>query len=100
MVNQHFKALMEVFEGRIPPRNLFNFDKLGIQLGGGWKGSGALHFYAAQDKSKYKITSNDLELTTILESVCADGTVPVKLCFVFSGIKHCPSWYEEDNDVL
>ncbi|TFY78017.1 hypothetical protein EWM64_g5991 [Hericium alpestre] len=76
-------------------------DKIGIQLGGGHKGTGEQFFFAIKDKSKYQIKSDDLELVTILESVCADGTAPIKPCFVFSSVKMCESWFEEqDDDIL
>jgi hypothetical protein len=81
-------------------RNLHNFDEIGIQLGGGCKGTGELFFFAVQDRNKYKIKSDDLELVTILETVCADGTSTVKPCFVFSGVKMCKEWFVEEDDIL
>jgi hypothetical protein len=41
-----------------------------------------------------------LELVTIFEVVCADGTGPIKPLFVFPGKgNHCEAWYEEDDDI-
>ncbi|KAI0313993.1 hypothetical protein OF83DRAFT_1030323, partial [Amylostereum chailletii] len=96
----HFKTLMQVFDGKIPAQNVFNFDEIGIQLGGGCGGNGLLYFFAVRDKLKYRLKSDDLELVTVLETVCADGTAPVKPCLVFSGVNRCESWYEEDDDIL
>jgi hypothetical protein len=77
-VDRHFEQLQDMFDGkRIPLKNLHNFDEIGIQLGGGRKGTGELYFFATRDKSHYKIKSDDLELVTILESICADGTAPI-----------------------
>ncbi|KAA1478456.1 hypothetical protein DENSPDRAFT_788130, partial [Dentipellis sp. KUC8613] len=92
---------MCLFDGRIPPRNVFNFDELGIQLGGGRTNNGRAHIYHVKDKSKYRIVSDDLELVTVLETVCADGTAPVKPCIVFAGKgQQCEEWYEEDDDIF
>jgi hypothetical protein len=100
-VNKHFEQLQDVFDGkRIPLRNLHNFDEIGVQLGGGRKGTGELYFFATRDKNHYKIKSDDLELVTILESICADGTAPIKPCFVFSGVHFCEEWFKVDKDIL
>ncbi|KAJ8584219.1 hypothetical protein M405DRAFT_747439 [Rhizopogon salebrosus TDB-379] len=97
-VNKHFEKLQGVFDkDDIPLCNVLNVDEIGVQLGGGRKGTGEQCLFAHMDKSRYKIKSDDLELVTILESVCADGTAPVKPCFVFAGTNHCDTWYEEDG---
>ena len=100
-VNRHFEQLQKLFDDEgIPLQNLHNFDEIGIQLGGGQKSSGEQFFFGAADRSKYKITSDDLELVTVLETVCANGTSPVKPCFVFSGIKMCNEWFVEEDNIL
>ncbi|KAG2740592.1 hypothetical protein P692DRAFT_201669507, partial [Suillus brevipes Sb2] len=43
----------------------------------------------------YKFKSDNLELVTIIECVCADGTA-LQPAFVFSGVHHCPSWWNVD----
>ncbi|KAA1476985.1 hypothetical protein DENSPDRAFT_785857, partial [Dentipellis sp. KUC8613] len=92
---------MTVFGGKIPPRNLYNFDEIGIQLGGGRTNNGRVHLFHVKDKARYRVNSDDLELVTVLETVCADGTAPVKPCFVFSGKgNQCAEWYEEDDEIF
>ncbi|KAG2071079.1 hypothetical protein BDR04DRAFT_963147, partial [Suillus decipiens] len=43
----------------------------------------------------YKFKSDNLELVTIIECVCADGT-NIQPAFVFSGKEHSPSWWMVD----
>ncbi|KAJ7189219.1 hypothetical protein C8R46DRAFT_845440, partial [Mycena filopes] len=88
-VQHHFQLLQGVLDNGgkpIPDCNIYNYDEIGIQIGGGRKGTGKQFFYGAGDRSKYKIKSDDLELVTILETICADGTALVPPCFVFSGV--------------
>ena len=75
-------------------------DEIGIQLGGGRKGSGEVYLFSETDKSRYLQTSDNIQLVTIIESVCADGSAPVRPCFVFPGSKACRSWYEVDPAIL
>ncbi|KAF8233422.1 hypothetical protein L208DRAFT_1062865, partial [Tricholoma matsutake] len=44
--------------------------------------------------------SDNLELITILEMVCADGTSTIKPCFVFSGVQHMEDWYEAEDGIV
>ncbi|KAF8833654.1 hypothetical protein BDN67DRAFT_874033, partial [Paxillus ammoniavirescens] len=90
----HFKSIQHLFDdGEIPLCNLFNSDEISIQLGGGQKSNGELFLFSSIDKSKYKLNSDELELVTILETVCANGTTTVKPCFIFAGTHHCEDWY-------
>ncbi|KAJ6552307.1 hypothetical protein DFH09DRAFT_832464, partial [Mycena vulgaris] len=87
-VQRHFELLQEVLDNNgnpIPDCNVYNFDEIGIQMGGGRKGTGEQFFYGAADRSKYKIKSDDLELITVIETICSNGTALVPPCFVFSG---------------
>jgi hypothetical protein len=43
----------------------------------------------------YKFKSDNLELVTVIECVCADGT-NLQPAFVFSGKEHSPSWWTVD----
>ncbi|KAI0311471.1 hypothetical protein OF83DRAFT_1036691, partial [Amylostereum chailletii] len=71
-VNHHFKLLQCLLDDEdIPACNIHNYDEIGIQMGGGRKGTGELFFFATRDKAKYKIKSDNLELVTIIESICA-----------------------------
>jgi hypothetical protein len=101
-VNQYFERFQNLLDshGGIPASNIYNFDEIGIQMGGGRKSSGELYFFSARDKTTYKIRSENLQLVTILETICRDGTAPVKPCLVFPGVKMFPEWFQVDNDIL
>ncbi|KIK73406.1 hypothetical protein PAXRUDRAFT_81286, partial [Paxillus rubicundulus Ve08.2h10] len=43
----------------------------------------------------YKFESDNLELVTVIECVCADGT-KLQPAFVFAGKEQCPSWWTVD----
>ncbi|KAJ7686901.1 hypothetical protein B0H17DRAFT_865384, partial [Mycena rosella] len=49
---------------------------------------------------KYKISSEDLELVTILETICLDGKAPVPPRFVFKSANFCPEWFAEGHHKL
>jgi hypothetical protein len=84
-VKDHFEKLTKVMkENNIPWENVYNMDEKGIQLGGGRKGDGRKYFYSREDRGSYKIRSADLELVTVIESCCADGTAFMP-GFVFPG---------------
>ena len=69
--------------GGIPPEHIWNMDEKGIQMGGGWKNSGKTYFYLRNQKNRYRISSDNLELVTVIECVSAAGdTVPTS--FVLS----------------
>lgn len=52
-------------------------DKKGIQMGGGRKGSGKSHIFLRSMKRRYRVSSDNLELVTIIECVSvAGGAVP------------------------
>ncbi|KAJ7623778.1 hypothetical protein FB45DRAFT_1006077 [Roridomyces roridus] len=92
-VKVHFELLSKelIHEGRpVPLRNIYNMDEIGIQRGGGRKNSNELFFYSSSDNTRYKIKSDNLELITILECVCADGTAPV----AGAGTLFCEAWFD------
>ena len=94
-VDAYFKRLQGIIdEHQIPWENIYNLDEIGIQLGGGRKNTGELYLFPMDDKTRYKIKSDDLELTSILECICGDGTAPVKPAIAFSGVKMCKQWFE------
>src|SRR5204862_1547002 len=59
-VNKHFKLLQDLFDDEdILLSNVFNFDEIGIQLGGGRHNSGELFLFRSEDKSQYKVKSDE-----------------------------------------
>ena len=75
-VKHHFETLQDILDNNgkpIPASNLYNFDEVGIQLGGGRKGSPEKFFYGTTDSSKYRVKSDDLQLITVLETSCLEA---------------------------
>jgi len=95
-VHEHFTMFKEIIERYgIPWRKIYNMDEKGVQMGAGRKGSHTKFFYAADDKMQYKIQSNNLQLITIIDCVCADGTAEIGPGFVFPGVTKHPEWFIE-----
>ncbi len=95
-VHEHFTMFREIMEKNgILWRNVYNMDEKGVQMEGGRKGSHTKYFYAAKDKMQYKIQSDDLQLITIIDCVCADGTAEIGPEFVFPGVTKHPEWFIE-----
>lgn len=74
MMNHYYdelEAIMKEFD--IPRENVYNMDEKGIQMGIG------KHTMVLVDRdqrgSAYRIENGDRELVTVIETVCADGTV-------------------------
>ena len=97
-VSHHFKLLEEYIEKHdIPWENIYNMDEKGIQLGGGRKGTQQKFFFSRSGRANLKIQSGELELVTIVEVVCADGSSTIKPGFIFSGVRMRAEWCEEDG---
>ena len=95
-VQGHFKLFKETMEkNNIPWRNIYNMDEKGIQMGGGRKGTRTKYFFARDDKMKYKLQSDELQLVTIIDSICADNTANIGPGFVFPGSTKHKEWFEE-----
>jgi hypothetical protein len=100
-VNTHFTQLQDILKKHgIPWKNVHNMDEIGIQLGGGRKRNGEVYFFPSADKSRYIQRSDNLELITVIESICGDGSAPVKPCFIFSGVKMCEEWFNNEDGIL
>ncbi|KAJ7695471.1 hypothetical protein B0H17DRAFT_850565, partial [Mycena rosella] len=92
-VQKHFELFQDTPDNAgnpISASNIYNFDEIGIQIGGGRKGSSEQLLYDHSDRSQYKISSEDLKLVTILETICLDSAAPVPPCFVFKGVNFAP----------
>ena len=72
-VNEFFDMLTEVIkEYGILPGNLYNMDKKGIQLGIGVRITAMID---QDQKTVYSIEDNNRELVTVIETICADGSI-------------------------
>ncbi|KAH7922725.1 DDE-domain-containing protein, partial [Leucogyrophana mollusca] len=98
-VKNHFDLLREVMEEHnIPWENVYNMDEKGCQHGGGRGQSRLKHLISRQKRSHYKFRSDNLELVTVIECVCADGT-NLQPGFVFSGKQFSPEWFQVHPDI-
>lgn len=98
VVLHHFRLLDEIIKKyEIPVENIYNMDEKGCQRGGGRKASSRKYFVPRQRRPKYRSRSANLELVTIIECVCADGTSLLP-GFVFSGTQYLPEWFEHVDD--
>ncbi|KIM40829.1 hypothetical protein M413DRAFT_39802, partial [Hebeloma cylindrosporum] len=57
----------------IPPEHIWNMDEKGIQMGGGRKGNGRKFYFSREQAECFRISSDNLELVTVLECVSAAG---------------------------
>ncbi|CAK5284738.1 unnamed protein product, partial [Mycena citricolor] len=99
VVDRYFDVLAGTLdEHEIPVENIYNMDEKGCQRGGGKKSARVKYFYSRRQRAKYRHRSANLELITILEAVCADGST-LKPGFVFPGVEHCPEWFNENQNI-
>lgn len=99
VVGRHFDLLEAVCaKHNIPIENVYNMDEKGVQRGGGRKASQRKYFIPRTKRPAYKKRSANLELTTIIECVSADGTA-LRPGFVFSGKEFDPEWFTVDPDI-
>jgi len=59
----------------VPPQHLWNEDEKGVQMGGGRKNSGKKFYFFKDQKNRYRLGSDNLELVTVMECVSAAGDV-------------------------
>ena len=97
-VSHHFKLLEEYIEKHdIPWENIYNMDEQTNTARGGRKGTQQKFFFSRSGRANLKIQSGELELVTIVEVVCADGSSTIKPGFIFSGVRMRAEWCEEDG---
>jgi hypothetical protein len=100
VVNRYFDELTELAEALgIPIENIYNMDEKECQRGGGKRSSRRKYLYSRRQRVKYKHRSANLELITIIEAICADGT-ELKPGFVFPGLSFCPEWFQKHPDIV
>jgi hypothetical protein len=97
-VKKHFSDVQVAMDG-VEERNIYNLDECGIQRGGGRKCLGRQVAFASDDAFCYQRRSENLELTTVIDVVCADGTAPVP-GFVFAGKNVFEEKWFDNKDVL
>jgi hypothetical protein len=98
-VHKHLDRLLQLIRKHsIPIENIYNMDEKGCQRGGGHKGSGQKYFVPCRRWPKYMLHSANLELITIFECVCADGTSLLS-GFVFLGNEFCLEWFTVDPKI-
>lgn len=67
-----YESLLKTY-GKIPPEHIWNMDEKGIQLGGGRKATNRHYIYLRNMHNRYRISSDNLELVTIVECINAAG---------------------------
>ncbi|KDQ51449.1 hypothetical protein JAAARDRAFT_62513 [Jaapia argillacea MUCL 33604] len=100
-MSDHFKKLGDAIkEHKYKLRNIYNFDETGMQIGGGRRSTGKKYFISRRSRAKYKKWSAYLELVTMVECVCADGT-KLDLGFIFQGGKTFDmDWFLDHPDIF
>lgn len=94
VVTEHFKTLSETLSKfQIPWENVYNMDEKGLQLGGGRKGRREKYFFSRSQRVPIKLQAGNLQLVTVVESICADGSASPP-GFVFAGASFHPEWFE------
>ncbi|KAF8816005.1 DDE-domain-containing protein [Phlegmacium glaucopus] len=87
-VHVHFVLVKETIEkNNIPWRNVWGEDEK--------EHTHTKYFFAANDKMKYKLQSDDLQLVTVIKTICTDGTAEIGPGFVFPGTKKHYEWFEQ-----
>ncbi|EJF57418.1 DDE-domain-containing protein [Dichomitus squalens LYAD-421 SS1] len=90
-VKDHFEKFGEICGNY---RVILNFDETGRQKGGGRKRTGKKYFTATGDRTKYKARDASLELITIIEACCNDGSM-IDPGFIFAGnVTWTTEWFE------
>lgn len=100
-VNKYFEMLNKVItENDIPWEHVYNMDEKGVQMGGGCRNLQCKYFFSREDTKMYWQHSDNLQLVTIIDCVCVDGTAPIRPAIVFPGTKMYEEWAMVDEDIL
>jgi len=88
-VNRFFDMLTDVIEEyNIIPGNIYNMDEKGIQLGIGARITAMID---SDQKVAYSIEDGNRELVTVIEAICADGSV-LHPSVIFQGQRRNSEW--------
>lgn len=92
-VDEFFEMLTDIIkEFKILPQNLYNMDEKGIQLGIGARITAMID---REQKIVYSIEDGNRELVTVIETICADGSV-LHPSVIFQGRRRSPDWGREN----
>ena len=95
IVEDHFKQLENLIKSfKIPWSHIYNMDEKGIQRGGGRRLQNIKYFVPRGRRTSYKLRSASLELVTIIECICADGS-NIMPGFIFSGKEFMRDWFRD-----
>jgi Tc5 transposase DNA-binding domain len=88
-VNGFYDMLSDVIkEYDILPENIYNMDEKGIQLGIGARITAMVD---RNQKTVYSIEDGNRELVTVIECICADGSV-LHPSVIFQGVRRNSEW--------
>jgi hypothetical protein len=88
-VNRFFNMLTDVMkEFNILPENLYNMDEKGLQLGIGARITAMID---RDQQTVYSIEDGNRELVTVIETICADGSV-LHPSVIFQGQRQNSEW--------
>jgi hypothetical protein len=89
LVNGFYDILESVIaKYHIPPENIYNMDEKGVQLGVGKK---ARVLVDRDQKTVHQVEDGNREMVTIIETLCADGTV-LRPSVIFKGKQRNLEW--------
>jgi hypothetical protein len=83
-IANHFTALRTALDMGIKLHNIYNMDEQGVQFGGSRNKLGKKYFFSRHERARYRLRSASLELITIIDAVCADGS-KLEPGFIFQG---------------
>ena len=73
-------------------------DEKGVQMGGGRKGRNQKYFFSTGQNDRTHLQDGNLQLMTIIECICADGTI-IPPGFILEGKQgFCPEWFNDAED--
>ncbi|KAL1700086.1 hypothetical protein EV121DRAFT_214906 [Schizophyllum commune] len=79
-------------ERRVTIETLANMDEVGFQPCGQREGTNTMYLFSVTDENRYLLKLDNMELVTILDCIFMNGTLPVRPCFVFSGVHFSEEW--------
>ena len=73
VVSEYFVMLADIIDKyEVPAENIYNMDEKGIQLGVGKRVAAIID---RDQKNAFQVENGNRELVTIIETICADGSL-------------------------